>query len=689
MKLNTSGAWNALGQGLGQAASAVATVENYKYQKVEAARSNQYSINATNAKAQLDLAVKDWNVKNSVAMQSSGYNYQSAREELNTQLQGILDMQSSTWFDGDTEHSDRFTEEVFEPYLAQVGGILADNEAANINKRIQNKANDAIANNLDSLDYGSDPASIWESLKTAQSAYFQASGIDATQQALFTSSLMAQFNAKVISNMLSSSIDKSAITSEDTSKVIEAIQGNLSVDKDSDWGKLAIEIGSNLKRQAGKKTFTQAEVDTMKKVATSRILQRDATLDSNVVKNATTLYTEGLANFKLPSQLRNELDTMIDGIPEERRQKALQAATNVQATKATQRGYELYSEDKDHDLAWLTFQRKDIDSGYLNLTTFDGVPAVKDSILKLYDARIAEIKKGQEGLSDDQIATNKQLMNGTYQSLQSGSLSGREAISAMTELGMQTPGVEDNVYAMQLITKIKEDVVPAQYKALATQAIKDMDTTKFGFPINSKGKLKDQGDEGAYLGAKQWATEALADLFMDSAASDITPKIFADKVTEIRSVFFSKNLDILTSGEVKDKLFKDPIDDANTRLDMMTDIKPLFMDSDGSIKWANPDMKKTYDAIAGTFENYLKEAELTVMSASEPLAIDGEVYPTPTFMAKDANGVTAWYALNKTQMFASQDGKKTWVAGKPRDKKAKGPESDDNKVDKYFNQFRK
>lgn len=417
MKLNTSGAWNALGQGLGQAASAVATVENYKYQKVEAARSNQYSINATNAKAQLDLAVKDWNVKNSVAMQSSGYNYQSAREELNTQLKGILDMQSSTWFDGDTEHSDRFTEEVFEPYLAQVGGILADNEAANINKRIQNKANDSISFQLYNMDHGTNPADAKAGIKSALSARVNASNLTPDEQNLLTASVMSQYNSSLITNTLSKVIDTGSFTLEDTSKVIDVLKGNLAVDANTPWGKVASSIMANQWGFEGRDPFTTEELDSVKDFAKSKINTLDNENRQIVNESLATMQTtmSKMLESSPDSLTLNYVNDYISKDPILKANKDGVAYTSVQAARSIAKNNEdrirlagVQEEGLKYDVVSLTF--KNSEGSYKG---FDSVAAdlrasyAKDNKDKYFDPKNYQLAEDLYVAQSQQVYTGE------------------------------------------------------------------------------------------------------------------------------------------------------------------------------------------------------------------------------------------------------------------------------------------
>ena len=123
-------------------------VQQSKGQTVAAhhgAKENKFKVDSVNAQAELEEYVAQWNVNNSVAMQSDGYNFQAASDELQTGLQSLFEDKRSTWFDGNEDLADRFGEEVVSSYITQVHTTLLGNEAKNILARTKNKANNTIA----------------------------------------------------------------------------------------------------------------------------------------------------------------------------------------------------------------------------------------------------------------------------------------------------------------------------------------------------------------------------------------------------------------------------------------------------------------------------------------------------------------------------------------------------------------
>ena len=689
MKLNLSSGFNMLSQGLSSAASAAQQANDRQWQLTMAAKENKFKVDSVNAQAELEEYVAQWNVNNSVAMQSDGYNFQAASDELQTGLQSLFDEKRSTWFDGNEDLADRFGEEVVTSYITQVHTTLLGNEAKNILARTKNKANNTIASLFERMDRGASPAGVWEGVVVSAEAYANAAMLSPQEKENYMTGLREQFNQGVVKNSLNQIIDESEFTAEDVDKIVNAIQKPESADLQTEWGKAAALIVQRMQYEPGLSPFSQDQVDALKKTAKARVLGNDKEKTQAATETASRIMTEGLEAEKNPSIIWTQVKSATQGMPVTRANAAIEAAKNVQEQWATKKGYELWQVHKDLDLVELRKQRADVDSGYTSLTVFDGVPEVKLTFLKMYDAQIKALEQKYEGLSDDQIKTSKNMQDLALAGWESGALSGKDAIAGMFELARGTAGIADDVYAIELSNKMVNKL-PAKYKEGGSTALKALESIHFGLPMNDKGKLSNPEDATRESAYRQWALGAMADLFMDVAGNDMSTLEFGEKIEEIKQVFISGNLEILQSGEVIDKwrLFRDPTatDDALFKLDAFSSIKPLYADNDNNYEWVNPQIKQTYDAVSGQLSNELSERGIQISAAASPLMVGNEVYPIPVFQGKK-DGKTAYFTFNRDEIFTSPNALDWTVYEKinTRAKFSKGTSA----IDEFFDSYRK
>ncbi len=688
MKLNLSGGFNMLSQGFAGAASAVQQSHDRQWQLTMAAKENKFKVDSVNAQADLEEYVAQWNVSNSVAMQSDGYNFQKASDELQSGLQTLFNERRTTWFDGNEDLADRFGEEVVSSYITNVHSTLLGNEAKNILVRTKNKANNTIAALFERMDRGANPTGVWEGVSVSAEAYANAAMLSPQERENYLTGIKAQFNQGVVKNSLNKVIDQNDFSVEEVLLIVDAIQDPSKADKETKWGKEAVSISQLMQYEKDLSPFNQDEVDALRKSAKARVLGNDKELTQAAEVGASKAMADGLAAEKNPSTLWTKIKADTAGMPATRAKAALDAAKAVQEKWATEKGYELWQVDKDLDLVDLRKQRDDIAEGYLSLTVFDGVPEVQNTFTKMYDAQIKVLETKYKGLNDAQIKTSKAMQDLALAGWESGALSGKDAIAGMFELARGTEGIEDDVYAIELSNKMVNKL-PAKFKDAGSNALKGLESFHFGLPMTDKGKLKDPEDATRETMYRQWALGAMADLFMDVAGQDMNAIEFGEKLEEIKQVFISSNLQALESGEVVDKwrLFKDPTatDDALFKLDSFGEIKPVYADNDDNYEWVSPQIKKTYQAVSGQLSNELGDHGITVTSEVTPLNIGAEIYPVPVFQGMK-DGKIAYYTFNRDEIFTSTNALdwSVYKKIKTRAKFSKGTSF----IDKFFDEYR-
>lgn len=456
------------------------------------------------------------------------------------------------------------------------------------------------------------------------------------------------------------------------------------------------------------KGFSPEEIQGFVATAT----KTDQQVTAAIATSTASIMSKGLEAGASPAELYKAVEDRVDGMPEDRRQAAIDTAKATHTAWATKQGYALANADlQSVDAAYLTKQRDSITKkgGALHQSIFDGLDQTAATFGAMYDKRIDELNRLEktqlENLSKAQIKENKTILDASLAMLKNGDISPTMAMQAVRGLNAQaTESNEDDLYQMEMLTKINDEIVPERYKPLTTKFLSEMESLKFGMKVdNKKGLTEEQTSQIAE--ARDYANTAVANIFMNTAANEITPKEVADQLGIIKSTFIAKSVKSLESGEVVDRwsLFndKDATDDALAKNHEFGGLATIAvqMDQSGNIQWSNPDQKATYDAVAGQLANELKTLGIQVTSESSPLVINGVPKPVPIFKAKlGINDLYAefmgtkkddrpeqWVTVNKGDVFTSTDGK-TWYQWKTIDTKAKF--KTETAVDRYFNQFR-
>jgi len=444
----------------------------------------------------------------------------------------------------------------------------------------------------------------------------------------------------------------------------------------------------------GTKGYSEDEIQ--KFVATASVT--DKQLTTGLVESATSFMQSGLEAGKGPKELYDQLESKLESVPKERAQTAKDAAKDAHIAWATSKGYEMWNEDSESvDIAHLKKQRDSIikKDGEANLTIFAGLDKTQETFASFYNKRIAAIEKEvgtyDKNLTTAQIKENKQFMDATFESMKAGTISPATAMQAVSGLSGNTPGeYDDDLYEMKLLDKIKDNIVPDAYKPSVTKFMSEMEGLKFGVTTNKT--LTDE-ETGKIAQARMFANEAIATLFMATAANDMSVDKFTSALAGIKQTFIGKSLSALNSAEVVDKWrpFNDPaaLDDALAKNQQFGSLEasPVILAQSGQIHWAKPEMKATYDAIGDELEQQFKsQMGIDLTSERSPLKIDGKAYPTPIFQGKAPGWENSYYfAVDQGDIFASPDGK-TWQYWNSFDTVAKFKET--TPVNEFFNQFR-
>jgi len=691
MKLNIAPAFGALSQGLDNAASVYSQSQDRKWGLLQQVKQDKYRVDSTNAHLKLENYVAKWNLENSQAMQSDGYNFEEASQGLQDGLASFFSDNQSEWFGGDDDVANRFAAEVFDPYTTQIHTSLLDNEAKNIMNRTKGKANNTLATLMDSLDKGADAPGIWENIEKVGSSYANAAMLSPDERDTFHSELKSKYNQGALKSSLNGIIDQDIFTTGEIIKIVDAIQNPAKIDKDTTWGQAALKIAGEIQYDEGLSPFTSDQFDVIKNNAKARSMGKDNELTAIAVEASSKLMAESLDAGILPSSIMLQIKEGAKDMDVQRATLAKDAALKVQAKWATDKGYELWNTDRDGDMAHLKKQRESIADGLLYLNIFDGVPSVQSTFLKMYDTQIAAHKKANEGLTTAQVAQNKQIMDSTYASFEAGQIDADTALSMVMGMSEGTQGeFADDKHEQAFIQKIYDNLIPEKYKSDADAFMKRMKTKNYYTVADKKNPTQQDLD---MVQAKHFMHTSIANLFLDTKASDMSPVQFADALAKIETTYTAKHLKSLEEGKVVDnwRPFNDPkaIDDALEKNQIFGDMKasPVTMDKDGNLLWAKPEMEKTYNAIADEFGQQLKDKYgIQMESTRSPLKIDGKLYAIPVFKGKAEGWKASWYfTVDQGDIFTSSDGN-SWKYWQSVDTVKSFKES--TEVNTFFDQFR-
>ena len=435
--------------------------------------------------------------------------------------------------------------------------------------------------------------------------------------------------------------------------------------------------------------YSPDEIHSM--VATAS--KTDQQLTASAVTTVSNLMSSGLASGESASDIWERIDNALSSVPEDRKQQAIASAKSAQVAWATEEATKMYVGDLDADLEFLTERRNSIKDGPIASQLFYNIPEVQDTFVNLYDKQIASTQKIQKDTDSSVVKINKTSMDSVFQSFINGEISGESAISIVMAIGENTESQEDDVYAMQFITKIKDSAVPSRYKPAADEFIKGLEKINFGL----KGKREEftPEQESQLAERKTWTYGAIASLFMESAASTISIQEFASTLADIKNIFVSDALDSLGAAKINQASASK--DMANLAYDLGKSNLVYSKDGGQKIEWASEEVKTAFDKVGGQLSSELERNGVTLDgSAPHPLSIGGSIFAVPQVRGTESDGKTRWYTVDRNEVFSSEDGGQTWqqrwtIGGTKLDKNkvfSAEPKIDKTPVNTFFDQFR-
>ncbi len=690
MKLNIAPAFSALSQGLDNAASIYSQSQDRKWMLLQQAKQDKYTVDSRNAHLKLENYVAQWNLDNSNAMQSDGYNFEEASQNLQEGLSAFFSDNQNEWFGGDDDVANRFAAEVFDPYSTQVNTTLLANEAKNVMNRTKGKASSTIATLMDSLDRGADASGTWANMEKVGLAYANAAMLSPEERDVFHADLTRQYNQGAARSFLNRVIDQDEFTTGEIAQIVDAIQDPSKIKEGTAWGDAAKELSGYIRYDQGLAPFTTEQFDAIKKNAKARSLSKNQELTAIAVETSSKLMAQGLDSGLLPSSIMLQISEGTKGMDVQRATIARDAALGIQANWATDKGYELWNTDKDKDIEHLRKQQESISDGLLSLTMFDGIPSVQSTFIKMYNTQIQALEKASKGLTTAQVAQNKQIMDSTYASFESGQIDANTALSMILGMSSETEGdLADDKHEQAFIQKIYDNLIPQKYKTDADAFMKRMKTNNYYTVKDKKNPTQQDID---MIQAKHFMNTSIANLFRDTSANEMSPVQFAEALNKIEGIYTGKHLKALEEGKIVDswRPFNDPkaLDDALEKNQQFGDMEtsPIVTAQSGQVQWAKPKMKATYDAIATEIGQQLKtQYGITATSAPSPLMIDGKPFPVPIMQGETQAGGRQWFAVDKDDIFTSKDGK-TWEHWASFESTKKF--NNTSPVNAFFDQFR-
>ena len=434
--------------------------------------------------------------------------------------------------------------------------------------------------------------------------------------------------------------------------------------------------------------YTPEEIQSF--VATAA--KTDQQLAISAATTVSNVMSQGLEAGKNASDLWTEVEKAVQKLPEDRRQVALDTAKSAQVEFATGKATQMWVNDADVDLGTLQERRDSIKDGALASQLFYNIPETQKNFVTLYDKQIAAVQKVQGTVSDEMVKMNKTSASSVYKQFEQGSISGNNAIASLMAIGQNTANMEDDVYAMDFLNKIKDNAVPPKFKPAADSFLKQMDSLNWGISGDRDDFTPEQ--EGQLANAKQWAYGMIADVFLSTASNSINDGAFADTLTNIKRIYTSDVLDVTRSATINSKSATD--DMANLGYNMGANKTVFFDDVSGQIKWADKSIKTAFDKVSGQFNNELSELGVKVKAAPHPLVIGDEVFPIPQLKGTEQDGVARLYTLDRSDVFSSEDNGATWERrwtledSKLDDTKFLSSElkKEKTEINNYFDQFR-
>ncbi len=382
----------------------------------------------------------------------------------------------------------------------------------------------------------------------------------------------------------------------------------------------------------------------------------DQQLTNAAATTVSNVMSKGLESGKNASDLWTEVETAVTKMPEDRKQVALSSAKSAQITYATEKASQMWVADADADLGFLQERRDSIKGGALAEELFFNLPEVQDTYVSLYDKQIAAVQKVQGTVSDETVKINKTLASSIYSQFQNGAISGNNAVASLMSIGQNTAGLEDDVYAMDFITKIKDNVVPAKFKPAADSFVKQMDSLNWG--ISGKRDEFTPEQEAQLANSKTWAYGMIADTFMATATNSFNDANFTETLSNIKRIYTSDVLDVTRSATINSKT---PANDmVNLGYEMGKNKTVFFDDTTGQVQWADPSVKTAFTKVAGQFNTSLTAVGVEIHAAPHPLVIGDEVFPVPQLKGIEKDGLTRLYTFDRSNIFSSEDGGVTW-----------------------------
>jgi ribosome-binding factor A len=406
--------------------------------------------------------------------------------------------------------------------------------------------------------------------------------------------------------------------------------------------------------------YTNEQMEALKTVAVKASAEG---LEQLKVQAKNTVLEE-MDSGRNPKEIFKSLEERVKGQPTDRKEAIIKAARDAQTSRAVDRGMKQWNEDEPKTLDELKAQRKSINTGALS-HQYDGIPETKEAILNYYDRAIASLSQGMGDGSTKPFDFAPLLAN-----IRSGTVSAYDAL----EYGKSKAGenVENAKGFNSFYETVKKEIVPAQFKSIVddyTKRIQPAITSYFG-KSKTDDLSKEQKDK--LYAASAWYEGAVLDMFIDSASKDLNLATVEKNLKSFAEIYTSKELDALKTGYVPESggLFgigtKGGIDNAFEMATRFQAIDPVFIDMNGAVNWASPEMRQTFEqvslALAGDLEK--RGVKLDVRDGQKyTLLKDGpnDVLPIPVFHAADGKK----YRYEGKILWESKDGNSWSVSSKP------------------------
>jgi hypothetical protein len=389
------------------------------------------------------------------------------------------------------------------------------------------------------------------------------------------------------------------------------------------------ELARTLMNGKYKGQLSPEQIDTLE----NEIIKADRSGDVVVSESAYSAMYNGMKEGKSPDQLKADIAKTLSTQPDNRKALAYESIIKAQTLRASEIGESNWKKDRENaTIMGMRAARDRVASD----PSYRGVEDVQNIFLNRYDSDIAAMERAEASSLKSADAVNGERINAeaTYTMFKNGTISGTEAITRMMSYSQTADDVTMGTIN-GLMDKVRTNIVPEKHQKAAGEF---WDRVKVGIVGDRKPSDFTDQQWSELSSAKAWVDGAILDLYWETSANDMTTEKFSKELDNINMIYTSKELKAIQSGSInvgpgntgalKDALSKQAIFDT---------VDPVYVDHDGSVNWAKPEYKATYDQMNMVFRADLESKGITIKSQTMQTEGLNDVVPRQIFLDDKGN----------------------------------------------------